>query len=81
MQHLTIRLLVLLVMIGFLVFSSMTTSKAGACDGACRQACWVIYEPCLAHGQGDFFQCCMEYNACLQDCGCNPKCQLPIEYP
>jgi hypothetical protein len=81
MRHLTIRMLVLLLLAGFLIFAPMQKSKVKA-DGACTQACYNMYSACLGGGQGDFFYCCAAYNECLQEnCGTGPKCHLPEQYP
>lgn len=83
MRHLMSRLLILLVLVGFLAFFNAPKSGAVAlaCNSPCQQACWATYRPCLAPNSPDFFQCCTDYNACVEACGCNPTCHLPEEYP
>ena len=80
MRHLTFRVLVMLAMVGFLVFTPVQKSKVKA-DRACTQACYDMYSACLGGGQGDFFGCCAAYNERLQkNHGSGSKYHLP-EYP
>ena len=82
MRHLKFRVLVLLLMVGFLFFAG--AARSGAVMGApsCAQACYNLYSECLGGGQGDFFWCCAAYNECLQEnCASGPKCHLPEPWP
>lgn len=81
MRQLTIRLFVLMVMVGFLLLANVSKPQVVLADSACVQACYNMYSACLGGGQGDFFYCCAAYNECLQEnCATGPKCHLPI-YP
>ena len=75
MRQLTIRLFVLAVMVGFLAFSSMSTSKAGSCNIPCYQSCYEQYRPCLSGGAQPF--CCLAFNECIQECGDCIECEPP----
>jgi hypothetical protein len=57
MRHLMSRVLVLLVLVGFLVFFNAPKSEAVAlaCSTPCQQACWATYRPCLGPNSPDFF--------------------------
>ena len=64
MRH-SLRLLVLLVMVGFLIFASTPQSEAGSCNWICARACNEQFNAC----QDDYATCCGEYNYCIQHCG------------
>ena len=81
MRHLTFRVFALLIMVGLLVFANMGKSEAVSCNGTCARACYDLYAPCLSGGSPNFFWCCAEYNACVEECGTCPKCALPESPP
>lgn len=82
MRHLTFRVLILLLMVGFLTFSNTGKSQAVACNGSCYQSCYNEYTACInLYGSGGFFYCCEEFNACHEACGTCPPCELPQPYP
>jgi hypothetical protein len=79
MRRLIFRVLVLLLMVGFLIFAPTRKSEAVSCDGSCYQACYAQYRECLlTNAAGD---CCLEFNECHQACGTCVKCDMPVEYP
>ncbi len=67
MRSLTMRLLILVLMVGFLVLSSVGHSEARACNNFCWRSCNTQFSACL--NNNPYEVCCGEFNQCIQTCG------------
>jgi len=67
MRNLAIRLLVLLVMVGFLISASTTQSAPLNCNFFCYRNCEDQFHECM--NNNPYYICCGEFNQCIQFCG------------
>jgi len=67
MRSLTMRLLILVLMVGFLVLSSMGHSEARGCNNFCWRSCNDQFNECL--NNNSYETCCGQFNQCITSCG------------
>ena len=73
MRHLKLRLLVLVVMFGFLLFSGTQQSEASGCNFSCFRLCNDQFNLCMS--ENPYYICCGQYNQCVASCGTCIQCQ------
>jgi hypothetical protein len=71
MRHLMLRVLVLLLMVGFLIFAPLPESKTDSCVSPCYQSCISQFRECSK--TEDNITCCILVNQCMEECG---SCRL-----
>jgi hypothetical protein len=70
MQHLKFRVLVLLVLVGFLLSANMSQPVQSApvnCNWFCYRDCEDQFHACM--NNNPYYICCGEFNQCIQSCG------------
>jgi hypothetical protein len=67
MRKLMVKILVLVVMIGFLISANTSQSAPLNCNWICWRGCNDQFNECL--NNFDYFTCCGEFNSCITTCG------------